>query len=93
LLTPKQKEEVNGNRKESSPEEKGGHEEGGKEGRPQEVRLLPLRKVSGWKGGGLGPATLPSHNQKSSSFSTLFLPFPVPLTSAENVIIIAFTLN
>jgi hypothetical protein len=93
LLTPKQKEEVDGNRKESSPEEKGGHKEGGKEGRPEEVRLLPLGKVSGWKDGGLGPAALPSHNQSPSSFSTLSRPFPVPLTSAENVIIIAFTLN
>lgn len=51
MLTPKQKEEVDGNGKEGSSEEKGGRKERDKEGRSEEVRLLPLNKVRGWKGG------------------------------------------
>jgi hypothetical protein len=44
LLTPKQKEEVNGNGKEGSSEEKGGRKERDKEGRSEKVRLLPLKR-------------------------------------------------
>lgn len=78
MLTPKQKEEVDGNGKEGSSEEKGGRKERDKEGRSEKVRLLPLKKSFRLEGRqSQMPATLPSHN------SQLILPlrsFLLPLS-------------